>query len=234
MLHLKQIYLACLGSMLLTSSVHALEPIDSREPTFWLGPEEMQRQTAGIGNTINDIGFEHLHGGQGSLHAVAGNKGTVVFVRDPECPVSQRYGPRSAELARWYEKKGFNFLFIYLNNNLGADALLDDAKRLHTNGVLVGKGSFMLADALKVVSTGDSFLLDANKKLVYRGAIDDQYGFGYTKDTPTHNYLRNAMDALLSGRKIDAPATSAPGCVIDADPKKDALFPHIPFDAEVS
>lgn len=229
------IHACCFGWLLFfVSTSSALEPIESREPTFWLGPEKMEIQQAGIGKSIADIAFDRLYGGQGSLHSVSGNRGTVVFVRDPECPVSQRYGPRSAALARWYEDKGIGFVFIYLNNKLGADALLEDAKRLHTGGVLVGKGSFLLGDELQVASTGDSFLLDADNKLVYRGAIDDQYGFGYTRDTPTHNYLRNAMDALLQGRSIEVQATSAPGCVIDADPAKDRLFPDIPFDAEVS
>ena len=131
-------------------------------------------------------------------------------------------------MAKWYKDKGIRSVFIYLNNKLGAEALLQDAERLHTDGTLVGRGSFVLADQLQVVSTGDAFLLDADNKLVYRGAIDDQYGFGYTRDAPTRNYLRNAMDALLNGVSIEVPATTAPGCVIDADPAKDKLFPNIP------
>lgn len=225
----------CLGWMLLfAGSSGALEPIDSREPTIWLGPRTVDTQQSGIGETISNISFSQLHGGEGSLYKAAGTRGTVIFVRDPECPVSQRYGPRSAALARWYKGKGLHFMFIYLNNDLGAEALLQDAQALHTDGVLVGQGSFQLADQLQVVSTGDAFLLDADNKLVYRGAIDDQYGFGYTRDTPTHNYLRNAMDSLLQGASIEVPATTAPGCVIDADPAKDKLFPHIPYDAQVS
>ena len=212
----------------------ALEPIESREPTIWLGPQAVDAQESGIGKSIPDIAFSHLHGGEDSLYKVAGTRGTAVFVRDPECPVSQRYGPRSAALAKWYKDKGIRSVFIYLNNNLGAEALVQDAKRLHTDGALVGRGSFVLADQLQVVSTGDAFLLDADNKLVYRGAIDDQYGFGYTRDAPTSNYLRNAMDALLQGVSIEVPATTAPGCVIDADPAKDRLFPNIPFDAQVS
>jgi len=235
MTHRNTIHAGCFAWLLFfVSSSHALEAIESREPTFWLGPEIMEIKQAGIGKSIEDIAFNRLYGGQDSLHSVAGNRGTVVFVRDPECPVSLRYGPRSAALARWYEDKGISFIFIFLNNNLGADALLEDAKRLHTDGVLVGQGSFQLGDELQVVSTGDAFLLDADNKLIYRGAIDDQYGFSYTRDAPTHNYLRNAMDDLLQGRPIKVQATSAPGCVIDADPAKDRLFPDIPFDAEVS
>ncbi len=220
--------------LLFAGSSGALEPIDSREPTFWLEPKAADMHQSGIGKSITDISFSRLHGGEDSLYKVAGPRGTVVFVRDPECPVSLRYGPRSAALAKWYKDKGIHFVFIYLNNKLGADALLQDAERLHTDGVLVGQGSFLLADQLQVVSTGDAFLLDADNKLVYRGAIDDQYGFGYTRDAPTHNYLRNAMDSLLQGKSIEVPATIAPGCVIDADPAKDKLFPNIPIDAQVS
>ncbi len=225
-------FLACL--LWFSSTGNALEPIEDRQSTLWLEPEILDIQRAGIGKSITDISFSRLHGGDDSLYKVTGDRATVIFVRDPECPVSKRYGPRSAALARWYEDKGIRFLFIYLNNDLGVDALLQDAKSLRTNGVLVGQGSFLLADQLQVVSTGDAFLLDADKKLVYRGAIDDQYGFGYTKDAPTHNYLRNAMDSLLQGKPIEIPATDAPGCVIDADPAKDKLFPNIPFDTKMS
>ncbi len=221
-------------ALLFAGNSAALEPIDTREPTIWLGPRTVDMQESGIGKSITDIAFSNLYGGDDNFYKVTGSRGTVIFVRDPECPVSKRYGPRSAALARWYKDKGINSVFIYLNNNLGAQALLLDAQSLHTNGVLMGQGSFILADQLQVVSTGDAFLLDADKKLVYRGAIDDQYGFGYTRDTPTHNYLRNAMDSLLQGASIEVPATTAPGCVIDADPAKDKMFPDIPFDAQVS
>ena len=233
--HLLSSRICSIGLMLaFAGSSIALEPIESREPTIWLGPQAVDMQVSGIGKTVPDVLFSHLHGGDDSLHKVTGRKGTVVFVRDPECPVSQRYGPRSAALAKWYRDKGIRFVFIYLNNNLGAEALAQDAERLQTDGTLVGRGSFVLADQLQVVSTGDAFLLDAEHKLVYRGAIDDQYGFGYTRDAPTRNYLRNAMDALLTGVSIQVPATTAPGCVIDADPAKDSLFPNLPFDVQVS
>ena len=235
MKHRTSAYVCCLGlTLALAGSGLALEPVESREPMIWLGPRAVDAQASGIGKSIPNIPFSHLHGGEDSLYRVTGATGTVVFVRDPECPVSLRYGPRSAALARWYREKGIGSVFIYLNNNLGAQALLRDAARLHTDGTLVARGSFLLADELQVVSTGDAFLLNADNELIYRGAIDDQYGFGYTRDAPTNNYLRNAMDALLQGASIEVPATIAPGCVIDADPAKDRLFPDIPFDAQVS
>lgn len=217
-----------------TAIAWALEPIDSREPTDWLGPEILNPEQAGIGKTLADLEYSHLYGGKGSLYIDQGLVGTVVVVRDPECPVSQRYGPRVAKLARSYTEKGFAFIYIYLNSKLSVNALLDDAKRLHSPGIVVGKGSFKLAASLGVASTGDVFVLNSAHQLVYRGAVDDQYGFGYTRQAPTANYLRNALDAVLNNQSIVEPATSAPGCIIDADPKKDMLFPDIPYDAVVS
>ena len=227
--------IACLlPLLLLNGAVQAIEPVDDRDSTFWLGPEILQPVDAGIGRQIEDVPFKHLHGDEGRLYQAQGKLGTVVVVRDPECPVSQRYGPRLAKLARSYQQKGFVFIYIYLNNMLTPEALMADAKTLYTPGVAVGQGSFYLADKLGVSSTGDVFVLDNKATLVYRGAVDDQYGFGYTRQAPTANYLRNAMDALLQGKPIPVPATTAPGCVIDADPKKDRLFPDIPYDAAVS
>lgn len=220
--------------LLLGNSVYALEPVESREPTFWLGPETLDPLEAGIGKQIPDTKFERVFGGEGTLHNEVGETGTVVVVRDPECPVSTRYGPRVARLASLYQPKGFNFIFIYVNDTLGPVVLAEDVRRLRAPGVYVGQGSFALADRLGVVSTGDVFVLDSSNRLRYRGAVDDQYGFGYTRSAATRNYLRSAMDALVNKTEIREPATSAPGCVIEADPEKDDMFRNLLFDGQLS
>ncbi|MFK5283453.1 hypothetical protein ACI3PL_28160, partial [Lacticaseibacillus paracasei] len=57
--------------------------------------------------------------------------------------------------------------------------------------------------------------LDSTRTVLYRGAVDDQYGIGYSLDKPRRNYLAEALDAHLAGKTIELPATSAPGCVVD-------------------
>jgi len=64
---------------------------------------------------------------------------------------------------------------------------------------------------------------DAEHRLRYRGAVDDQYGLGYTRDFPSQHYLRNALESLQQGREVETP-----GCYIDADPAKDRLLPQLP------
>ena len=220
--------------MILPWSAQALEPWDASRATRWPGVEVIKPEDAQIGKQIGNLPFHDLWGRAVSLHDLAGERGTVVVVRDPKCPVSRRYGPRISQLGQGFVEKGFSFVFIYLNESLKLEALEDDARGLRLpQATMVGKGSFVLAAALGVRSTGDVFVLDDEYRLIYRGAIDDQYGFGYTQEAPTHHYLRNALEAELREWPVPVPATLAPGCQIDADPAKDELLP-IPPGAALS
>jgi len=204
------------------------EPITApanRTPAVWLGPVLLEPADVGIGTRIGDFRLKTVAGETHQFSDAKGERGTIIVVRDPECPVSRRYGPRISKMARQSTSSGFGFVFIYPNVELHHNQRNEDARTLGIPGIYVERGSFALAEALGVKSTGDVFVLDADQRLRYRGAVDDQYGLGYTRDAPTHNYLRNALDALREGAEIEVPATSAPGCFIDADPAKDGLMP---------
>ena len=208
-------------------------PID-RVPAIWLGPQELDPLQVGIGRQIPDLEVRGIGGHSHHLYQVPGQHGTVIVVRDPGCPVSQRYRPRISALARQFRNQGYEFVFIYPNEELSNEERAKDARQLAIPGVYVDRGSFALAEALGVKSTGDVFVLDALQRLRYRGAVDDQYGLGYTRDFPSRHYLRNALDALRNGEEIGTPATAAPGCYIDADPAKDHLFQDLPGGQMIS
>jgi hypothetical protein len=154
--------------------------------------------------------------------------GTVVVVRDPACPVSRRYGPRIAELAEHFGQRGFAFVFIYPSVDLNHAQRVSDARTLGIDGIYAERGSFALAEYLGVKSTGDVFVLDRERRIRYRGAIDDQFGLGYTRDAPTSHYLRNALEDVHADRPVRIPATAAPGCYVDADPAFDLQMPQLP------
>ncbi len=75
--------------------------------------------------------------------------------------------------------------------------------------------------ALGAKATTETFLIDMAQTVVYRGAINDQYGLGYQLDAPRHPYLREALEAVLKGNAPLVAATTAPGCALDA-PKEGA------------
>lgn len=206
-----------------------ISPPSGRIPSVYLGPRMLDPVEHRIGQAIDNHELTGIDGAVRRLHKASGERGTVVVVRDPECPVSQRYGPRIKRLATQFAD-GFGFVFIYPNVDLSAEQRAQDAGSLGVDGTYTQRGSFTLAESLGVNSTGDVFVLDAQHRLRYRGAVDDQYGLGYTRDFPTAHYLRNALDDLSAGRPVSTPATSAPGCYIDADHAKDQLLPQVPGD----
>jgi len=206
----------------------SISPPTGRAPAVWLGPQALDPADAGVGKQIPDLPVHGVDGRNHSLYLARGTRGTVVVVRDPECPVSRRYGPRISELAGRYAEAGFGFVFIYPSENLDHEQRRQDRQTLGVPGIYVDQGSYTVAESLGVKSTGDVFVLDAEYRLRYRGAVDDQYGLGYTRGIATRHYLRDALEAVATGRDIAVPATAAPGCLIDADPAKDGLIRGLP------
>jgi hypothetical protein len=70
------------------------------------------------------------------------------------------------------------------------------------------------ARALGVRRTPESVVLDGEKRLCYRGRIDDQYRLGGVRKEPTTRDLKDAVDAVLAGRKVGNPETEVDGCPI--------------------
>ena len=78
-----------------------------------------------------------------------------------------------------------------------------------------------LTRALGAHTTTDTFVLDSARTILYRGPIDDQYGIGYQLDQPRRQYLKEAVDAHLTGKPIQSTALWAPGCELERLPGKE-------------
>ncbi len=122
--------------------------------------------------------------------------------------------PTLAEYEKAYADKA-KFLFL----NVTEGETVEEAKACIEAAGL--KGRYVLdpkaeiGKALRAVTTTDCFVLDASRTLQYRGAVDDQYGIGYTLDKPRISYLKLALDAVLAGGQPLYQATWAPGCDLD-------------------
>ncbi len=72
-----------------------------------------------------------------------------------------------------------------------------------------------VADRLLAERTCETLVIDGLGRLRYRGAIDNQYGRGTRRAEPTHNYLIDAISALLEGRDVSPKITQVVGCPIE-------------------
>jgi hypothetical protein len=68
-----------------------------------------------------------------------------------------------------------------------------------------------VARAFGATKTPEAFLFDKEGKLVYHGAIDDN---GQEPAKVEKNYLKDALEAVLSGGEIAVKETKSIGCSI--------------------
>ncbi len=155
-----------------------------------------------------------------SLYGFRGKHAVVLAFLGTDCPVGDLYIPRLVELNKAFKDRGVVFLGINANAHETVAQVAEHAKK---NGidfpVLKDQGN-LVADSAFVERTCEVIVLDGLAMIRYRGAIDDQYGFGTRKPAAEHNYLRQAIEDVLTGGRVDVKATPVVGCLLDkVDPK---------------
>ena len=178
-------------------------------------PRRLKGSEYGVGHQVADVPMKDTQGRDAALSSFKGSKAVVVAMFSTSCPISGKLGPELARIERDYAAKEVSMLLV---TPIAAETAEDIAKftgdySLKSPVVHDAKGEF--AAALGATTTTEVFVLDAARTLVYRGAINDQYGLGYSKDAPTESYLRSALDAVLRSEKPAITATTAPGCELD-------------------
>jgi hypothetical protein len=152
--------------------------------------------------------------------APAGKAGVVFFVAT-DCPVSNSYAPEIQRVCREYGPRvGCSLIYEDVDVHPGS-AHLDQQVRAHLQeygyaGVPAAIDRDRAAStAAKATITPQAVVVDRNGDIRYRGRIDNLYAApGKRRQQVTRHDLRDALDAMLSGRKVQNPETEALGCYI--------------------
>lgn len=169
----------------------------------------------GVGRYVDDLEVRDIRGGASQLHEASKRGLTVIAMTSTTCPISKKYLPTLVELHQEFANRGVRFILV---NCIAADQIDDmkeAANRFGSTIEYVFDKDSTLATQVGATSTTDVLLLDASNTVLYHGAIDDQYGFGYSLDIPRARYLRDAITTALDGRSVLVSATAAPGCALD-------------------
>ena len=156
------------------------------------GPKPIKPNAHGIGRLIADVSFKDINGNQHRFSNFSKHKALVVAMTGTGCPLCRKYAPSLAAIEQKYRERDVVFVFVNPNESEDADELLSAVKTHGLKGPYVRDASDDICRALAAQTTTEVFVLDAARTLVYRGAVDDQYGFGYALNAPRHSYLANA------------------------------------------
>jgi alkyl hydroperoxide reductase subunit AhpC len=178
---------------------------------FVAHPGYAQSDKFSIGESLDDFTMAGTDGKQHSFNSLRGKNGTVLIFLSAQCPVVKAYIARIGEIAEEYKDRGINFVGIN-SNNRNAESLewvTSDAAENFKFPMLIDEGNVM-ADKLGATVTPEVYYFDAENKLLYHGAIDnDRSGRNIE-----HRYLKTAFDTALGGGKIETTRTNAFGCEI--------------------
>lgn len=161
-------------------------------------------------------GFEAIIGIDGKNHSLRDYrqaKVVVICFTCNHCPIAVAYEKRFVRFTSQYKDKGVEFVAINVNN-LEADKL----DKMRSRAIKRGFNFDYLYDSSQSVGraygatvTPHLFVLDRDRKIAYMGPFDDSLN----PNRIEHNYVLDAVDALLSGRSVTLNEARQFGCAIE-------------------
>ena len=138
----------------------------------------------------------------------------VVFVANG-CPTVRLYEQRLAEIGRRYGDRGLSIALVNSNNaHLSPPdtygEMVERAKRAALPFPYLKDADGAWAKSCGAICTPHAFAFDAERRLRYRGRIDDSR----TGQRVTSSDLEDAVSDLLQGRPVRVPETAPFGCAI--------------------
>ncbi|HEY3900621.1 MAG TPA: redoxin family protein [Chthoniobacter sp.] len=169
----------------------------------------------GVGRRVDNLTLKNLSGQDVPLVAKKDDKAVVLALFSASCPISNKLGPELARIEKDYASRHVAMFLV----NIAPETKPDDVRKFvgsfGLKSPVVNDAGQTLERTLAATTSTEVFVLDASRTLIYRGAVNDQYGLGYSKDAPTKSYLREALDAVVNDTAPPITATSAPGCALD-------------------
>ena len=157
------------------------------------GPDDAAKSAPKLGDPIGKLAFKDIRYVPRSLDDFRSSKTIVLLFTTTKCPIAQRYLPALKRLDADYRERGVQFVAV----NVGPDDTITDmAEQAVRHGVefpFVKDLDGSCVRATGVTRTPEVIVLDADRRLRYRGRIDDQYRLGGARDTATRNDLKDAI-----------------------------------------
>jgi peroxiredoxin len=180
-----------------------------------------------LGTIAPDFRLPNIDGQMMSLDEIATGKGLVVMFICNHCPFVKHVAPELVRLTKDYEARGIRFVGISSNDVAAYPA--DSPEMMKQEAAAQGytfpylfDETQQVAQAYRAACTPDFYIFDQDKRLVYRGQLDDSRP-GNGKPLNGSD-LRGALDQLLSGAELPADQRPSIGCNIKWKPGHEPTY----------
>src|SRR6185436_7068352 len=162
------------------------------------GKVEGREKKVPIGAQPEKFKFKDIRYSPRTLDDFGQPKAFVMVFTTTGCPLVKRYLPRLKELSKQYNDKNVQFIAVDVGPD---DSIKEIAYQAMEHGVefpFVKDVDGECARALGVIRTPEVVVLDAGRKIRYRGRIDNQYRLGGVAPLVDREDLKEAIEDVLA------------------------------------
>ena len=135
-------------------------------------------------------------------------------MRDQSCSSFNKYGPYLAHLEKKYSEKGIKFIYNYTSQTKKENHSEDDLKKNGLKSPYVIDNKHTTVNALSANSAGEIFILTPERRIIYKGPLDNQYYWFESIFNTKQEYVADFLKKIVSGEKIIPKEFPVRGCVI--------------------
>ena len=187
-----------------------------------------------IGDVIGELRFKDIRGLQRSLPDLGKKRAYVFVFTTTQCPLVKRTMPKLKELDAKFTPQDVQIVAV----NVGAEDTIRDmaaqAIEFDVSFPFVKDIDLSCVKRLGVGRTPEVAVFDAERRLVYRGRVDDQLRLGGSRPEPTRHDLAEALQQVLDGRAVSVTTTTVDGCLITAPEPLDRKQPAPTYYKDVA
>jgi peroxiredoxin len=183
---------------------------------------------------VPDFELRDTSGTPVRLSAASDGRPTVVVFLGVDCPMARLYAARLNGLAARFPAGAGAVLAIDSNRGDDAPAMAALAREHVFTIPLLKDTDGGVATQFGATRTPEAFVLDGDRRVRYRGRIDDQYAAGgKNRGEPTREDLVEALREVLAGRPVSVPVTECTGCVI-SKPRTPPAPPRVTYSRDIA
>ena len=178
--------------------------------------QDIQQLPLGSTLPLGDVQMEDISGRNLSLNEVKGDNGLLVIFSCNTCPWVIKWEDRYTVVQELATANDIGIILLNPNENYrdkgdGMEDMILHAEKAGYNLPYVLDKNHRLADAFGASRTPHVYLFNAEDKLVYVGAIDDNANSAADVE---EFYLEDAIEQLSAGQAITRSSTKSIGCTI--------------------
>ncbi len=152
--------------------------------------------------------------GQETSPLVGTNCTVLLFVRT-DCPIANKGAPEINRIAKEFTPRGVRFFLVYADDDITPDKIVEHRKSFELEIPWVIEGVPALIARSGATVTPEAAVFNSGREVVYLGRINDQFaGFGQQRAHVATHDLRDALNAVLEGKRPSQARTKAVGCYI--------------------